>query len=87
MAKLRKTLPELREALSAHRQSVLLVEAYADTQSDGVAADKLARSRANTLRRLLEQQGIDGRRLRSVGHPATDAGQEFRRADVVLETE
>jgi predicted O-linked N-acetylglucosamine transferase (SPINDLY family) len=46
-----------------------------------------ARSRANKLRRLLEDEGVDGKRLRSVGHAATDAGVEYRRADVVLETE
>lgn len=87
MARLSKALPALREALAARSQAVLLVEGYADTESDGDAADTLARSRANTLRRLLEQQGIDSKRLRSVGHRAVEAGAEFRRADVVLETE
>jgi hypothetical protein len=42
---------------------------------------------ANALRRALEKAGLDGKRLRSVGHHAVDAGGEFRRADVVLETE
>lgn len=87
MARIDKALPALRAALASHRQGVLLVEGFADTESDGEAADTVARSRANMLRRALEQKGIDGKRLRSVGHHAVDAGSEFRRADVVLETE
>ncbi|WP_428311956.1 OmpA family protein [Hydrocarboniphaga sp.] len=87
MAKIDKALPALRAALASQRQGVLLVEGFADTESDGDAADTVARSRANMLRRVLEQKGIDGKRLRSVGHQAVDAGTEFRRADVMLEAE
>lgn len=87
MARIDKALPTLRSALAAQKRAVLLVEGYADTESDGDAADTMARSRANMLRRVLEQKGIDGKRLRSVGHHAVDAGSQFRRADVVLEAE
>lgn len=85
LAKLRQALPAMREALKRSRHSALLVEAYADIDSDGPNPSTVARSRANKLRRLLEQEGIDPKRLRSVGHAAREAGAELRRAEVVLE--
>jgi len=82
--RMQQALPAMRQALR-QRHAVLLVEAYADAETDGDAADQVARSRANQLRRLLVDQGIDPRRIQSVGHPASEAGVELRRAEVTLE--
>jgi outer membrane protein OmpA-like peptidoglycan-associated protein len=88
--RLRDAVPRLKQSLAEDRLAVLVVEGYADTDSDGPQPDTLARTRANRVRRLLADEGIDPVRLRSLGHAATASapgGKPQRRADVVLERE
>ena len=86
LGKLQQALPAMRRALRA-RNAVLVVDGYADAETDGDMPDKVARSRANQLRRLLVDQGIDPTRIQSVGHAAREAGIELRRAEVTLEVD
>lgn len=86
MAKLRSAVPSMKQALR-QRGAVLIVEGYADADSDGSRASTVARSRANQLRRLLISEGIDSSRIQSVGHAATDNGIDQRRAEVIVEVD
>lgn len=86
MAKLRSAVPSMKQALR-QRGAVLVVEGYADADSDGSRASTVARSRANQLRRLLINEGIDSSRIQSVGHAATDNGVDQRRAEVIVEVD
>lgn len=86
MAKLRSAVPSMKQALR-QRGAVLVVEGYADADSDGSRASTVARSRANQLRRLLISEGIDSSRIQSVGHAATDNGIDQRRAEVIVEVD
>jgi len=86
MAKLRSAVPSMKQALR-QRGAVLVVEGYADADSDGSRASTVARSRANQLRRLLISEGIDSSRIQSVGHAATDNGVDQRRAEVIVEVD
>jgi outer membrane protein OmpA-like peptidoglycan-associated protein len=88
LKRLRAALPQLREALQQDARAVLVVEGYAQAEGDGAAPDTLARTRANRLRRLLADEGIDPLRLRSLGHaPQPAAAGALRKAEVALARE
>ena len=82
---LRRALPKLRQQLKGH--SLILVQGYADLD-EGPSADTLARTRANRVRRFLEQNGFETRELSSVGLPAgkpATGAESMRRVELVIE--
>ncbi len=89
---LKLLLPAIRKALAGQPNARVVVQGYAEAGSEGSGADTLARSRANQVRRLLEAEGIDTRRLASVGLPAAQpvpgaAEGSLRKAEIVIESE
>ena len=84
---LRSALPDLRRQLKGH--ALILVQGYADL-GEGPSPDTLARTRANRVRRFLEQNGFEIRELSSVGLPAGKpapgaAADSMRRVELVIE--
>ena len=87
LQKLRDALPRLRQQLKGH--ALIVVQGYADLD-EGPNPDTLARTRANRVRRFLEQNGFEIRELSSVGLPAGKpvpgaAADAMRRVELVIE--
>lgn len=88
---LKAKIPMLQDRLRSSPHAQLLVKGFADT-AEGANANTIARTRANVVRKLLAENGIDARLLSSVGLPAQAAapGQKAdaqSRVDVVLEVD
>ena len=86
---LRNALPKLRQQLKG--QARIVVQGYAEID-EGPNASTLARTRANRVRRFLEQNGFETHELSSVGLPAgkpasNAASDSMRRVDLVIESE
>ncbi|WP_421793316.1 hypothetical protein [Hydrocarboniphaga effusa] len=87
LQKLRDALPRLRQQLKGN--ALIVVQGYADLD-EGPSPDTLARTRANRVRRFLEQNGFEIRELSSVGLPAGKpasgaAADAMRRVKLVIE--
>lgn len=84
---LRSALPGLRRQLTGH--ALIVVQGYADLD-EGPNPDTLARTRANRVRRFLEQNGFETHELSSVGLPAGRpvpgaTADAMRRVELVIE--
>jgi outer membrane protein OmpA-like peptidoglycan-associated protein len=85
------SLPELQrvaQVLSNYPQTEVLVAGHTDARGNEISNQRLSESRANAVKNVLIQNGVDSRRIRAIGYgesmPISDDDAMNRRVELTL---